>query len=72
MSEEQEKVIGGFYIPDTAQQKSKEALVISVGSEITNIKDGDTVILGRDEGDNVKVDGKSMKIVSYDNILAVK
>ncbi|MCS7216073.1 MAG: co-chaperone GroES, partial [Thermodesulfovibrio sp.] len=43
-SEELEKTPGGIYVPDVAKEKPQKGVVIEVGSEVKEVKVGDTVL----------------------------
>jgi chaperonin GroES len=77
---EQDKTSGGLLIPDHAREKPLEAHVIAVGSgkrlddgtihELT-VKAGDTILIGKYSGSEIKLDGKDHIIVSEDDVLAI-
>jgi len=76
----QEKTAGGLIIPDNAREKPLEALVISVGSgkilesgatQALSVKAGDTVLIGKYSGSEVKLDGEDHIILREDDILAI-
>ncbi len=71
---------GGIVLPDTAKEKPQEAKVIAVGSGkmLTSgkvvppdVKAGDTILFGKYTGNEVKVNGKELRIINQDDILAV-
>lgn len=71
---------GGIIIPDSAQEKPQEGKVIAVGTGkidengkkvAFNVKVGDTVLMPKYGGTEVKVDGKEYQIMREDDILAV-
>jgi len=77
---EQGKTAGGLYIPDTAKEKPLEALVIAVGSgkvlesgetRAPAVKVGDTVLIGKYSGSEVKLEGEDHIILREDDILAI-
>jgi len=77
---EGQKTAGGLYIPDTAEEKPMEALVISVGNgkvvengtvQALSVKPGDRVLIGKYSGSEVKLDGKDHIILREDDILAI-
>jgi chaperonin GroES len=77
---EEEKTIGGIIIPDTAKEKPVEATVVAVGNgkvledgsvRKLDVKRGDTVLIGKYGGSEVKVDGEEHVIVREDDILCV-
>lgn len=62
----------GLYIPNTpGREKPMQGTVVAVGPDIdpTFIKPGDQVIFGRYAGDDLKYDGKDIKILSADSVL---
>ena len=71
---------GGIIIPDSAQEKPQEGKVIAVGTGklddkgkkiAFNVKVGDTVLLPKYGGTEVKMDGKVFQIMREEDILAV-
>ncbi len=49
-SEELEKTPGGIYVPDVAKEKPQKGEVIAVGSEVKEVKVGDTVLFDKYAG----------------------
>jgi chaperonin GroES len=78
--EEEKKSAGGIIIPDQAAEKPLKAEVIAVGpGKITDdgklqapdVKKGDTVLIGKYSGTEVKVDGEDLVVLREDDIMAV-
>lgn len=78
--EQDEKTAGGIIIPDTAQEKPSEGVVVSVGSgkrgedgEIIalDVKAGDKVLFGKWSGTEIKVDGEDLLIMQESDIMGV-
>lgn len=78
--EEEKKSAGGILIPDSAAEKPLKAEVIAVGPGKTTddgklqapaVKAGDTVLIGKYSGTEVKVDGDDLVVLREDDILAV-
>ena len=76
---EEDKTSGGLFIPDTAEEKPLQALVIAVGTgkildsgktHALSVKAGDKVLIGKYSGSEVKLDGKDHIILREDDILA--
>ncbi len=76
--EQQKK--GGIIIPDTAKEKPMEGRVIAVGSGRLEkdgkrvpleVKVGDTVLLGKYSGTEIKIDDEEHVIVREDEVLGV-
>ena len=71
---------GGIIIPDTAQEKPMESLVVAVGPGKTGddgkkvpieVKKGDHVLVSKYGGTEIKLEGKNHRILNSDDILAV-
>jgi chaperonin GroES len=79
-SESKEQVRGGIIIPDTAKEKPQEAEVVAVGEGKFNeagnrmkldVKKGDTVLIGKYSGTEIKIDGVEYTILREDEVLAI-
>jgi chaperonin GroES len=75
-----EQMRGGIIIPDTAKEKPQEAEVVAVGPgkiqddgsrAPMDVKAGDTVLIGKYSGSEIKVGDDDLVIVREDEILAV-
>jgi len=75
-----EQVRGGIIIPDTAKEKPQEAEVVAVGEGKFNdegkrmkldVKAGDTVLIGKYSGTDIKIDDVEYTILREDEVLAV-
>jgi chaperonin GroES len=78
--EEQDKKVGGIIIPDTAKEKPQQAEVVAVGSGRVldngktvplTVKAGDTVLVGKWSGTDVKIDGEEYLILKEDEVLGI-
>ncbi len=69
--EAQTKTASGLYIPGGAQEKSKVAKIVAVGSAVANYKVGDKIIYKNEyEATNVKVDKEDFIIIYSKNVIA--
>jgi len=77
---ESEVTKGGIIIPDTAKEKPQEGKVIAIGTGKRdekgtmipfNVKVGDTVLMPKYGGTEVKIDDKEFQIVREEDILGV-
>lgn len=67
-----EKTAGGIVIPQTAQEKTQEGIVESVGdSPDIKVKKGDVVIYDKYAGTQIKIDEIEYLILKNEDILAV-
>ncbi len=76
---EAEAIVGGIVIPDTAKEKPQEGEVVAVGTcklvdgkpADFNVKVGDTVLLPKYGGTEVKINGEKFQLIREDDILAI-
>ena len=70
----------GIVIPDTAKEKPQEAQVIAVGEGKFNdegkrikldVKKGDTVLIGKYSGTEIKIEDTEYTILREDEVLAI-
>lgn len=73
ISEGEQKTSGGIYIPQTAQEKTQEGVVLAVGDDkdAIKVKVKDHVMYDKYAGTTVKVDGEEQLIVKASDILAI-
>lgn len=78
--EEKEQTRGGLIIPDSAREKPQEATVIALGSghrdkdgKLTpfEVKVGDTVLVSKYGGSEVKLDDRKYTLIREDDILGL-
>jgi chaperonin GroES len=75
-----EQIRGGIIIPDTAKEKPQEAEVVAVGDGKLdengkrlpmNVKKGETVLIGKYSGQDIKINDVEHTILREDEILAI-
>ena len=82
LEEEEEKTVGGIYIPDTAREKPQRGKVVAVGAgRLTedgkrlpmDVKVGDEVLFGKYAGSDVPktIDGVEYLVIKEDEIYAI-
>ena len=78
--EQEEKTSGGIIIPDTAQEKPSEGVIVSVGSGVRNkdgelvaldVKKGNKVLFGKWSGTEIKVNGEDLLIMKESDIMGI-
>ncbi len=63
---------GGLYIPETVEENgSVEAHVLNIGRDVKDVNTGDTVLVPRYGGLEIKVDEETLVIFQADEILGV-
>jgi len=77
---EEEKTKGGIIIPDTAQEKPQEGVVVAVGKGAIgddneriplDVKVKDKVLFGKWGGTEVTIDGEELLIMKESDIMGV-
>jgi len=78
--DEQEVKKGGIIIPDTAKEKPQEGKVVALGTGKLDdngkkvdftVKKGDTVLISKYGGTEIKIDGDTYLIMREDDILGI-
>jgi chaperonin GroES len=69
--EEVERTAGGIYVPDVAKEKPQKGTVDAVGSEVKEVKVGDTVLFDKYSGSKVKVNDTEYLIVKEEDLLGI-
>lgn len=73
VEESEQRTAGGIFIPETAQEKTQQGVVVAVGDDedAINVKAKDRVMYDKYAGTSVKVDGADHLIVKASDILAI-
>ena len=77
--EEKDQTVGGIIIPDSAKEKPMQGKVIAVGKKTDkdgkevkfDVKKGDTVLLPKYGGTEVKINDKKLQLVREEDLLGV-
>lgn len=77
--EPEEKTASGIILPESAQEKPAQGTVLSVGDPIIEmgreilppVKIGQKVIFKKWGGDEIKISGKELKLVKFDDLMAI-
>lgn len=79
-SDAETKTISGIILPESAQEKPAQGMVVACGDEMVMengksvkcpVKVGDKVVYKKWGGDEIKMDGKELKIVKFDDLMAI-
>ena len=67
------KTAGGIIIPNSAQEKPQEGVVVAVGNgkRLDDVKKGARILFGKSSGSEVQLDGDDHLILREDEILGV-
>lgn len=79
-AEAQSTTASGIILPESAQERPAIGTVISTGEDIvlesgkavaSPVKVGDKVFYKKWGGDEIKIDGKELKLVKFDDLMAI-
>ncbi len=79
-SSAESRTASGIILPESAQEKPAQGIVLSVGDDMVfdngkvlkaSVKPGDKVVYKKWGGDEIKVDGKELKLVKFDDLMAI-
>ena len=79
-SEAESKTASGIILPESAQEKPAQGKVIACGDDMVMengktlkcpVKVGDTIVYKKWGGDEIKVSGKELKLVKFDDLMAI-
>jgi len=73
------KTASGILLPDTADEKPQEGKVIACGDDIQEegktikcpVKVGDKVVYKKWGGNELKVEGKELLLIKFDDLMAI-
>lgn len=75
--EKENVTASGIVLPDTAKEESNTAEVIAVSEDLKNseeiqcdVKEGDRVIYSKYAGNEVEIEGESVIVIKYQDLLA--
>ena len=69
--EEANTTASGIIIPDNAKEKPNRAEVVAIGSEVEDVKVGDTVVYGKYSGTELVLDGSDYIVLELSDVLGV-
>jgi len=75
----EEKTPSGIVLPDTAEEKPQEGVILARGPDAIEdgkkiscpVKVGDTVVYKKWGGNEIKVDGKELLLLKFEDLMAV-
>ncbi|WP_072680057.1 co-chaperone GroES [Arcobacter sp. LA11] len=70
-TEVEEKTASGIILVDSAKEKPNTAIVKAVGSEVTELKEGDTVVFEQFRGTELTLQGEDYLVLDLENIIGV-
>ena len=70
-TEVEEKTASGIILVDSAKEKPNTAIVKAVGSEVTELKEGDTIVFEQFRGTEFTLNGEDFLVLDLENIIGV-
>ncbi len=79
-SEAQSSTASGIILPESAQEKPAQGIVLACGDDMVMdngkvvkcpVKVGEKVVYKKWGGDEIKVEGKELKLVKFDDLMAI-
>ncbi|MFK2823515.1 MULTISPECIES: co-chaperone GroES [Arcobacter] len=70
-TEVEEKTASGIILVDSAKEKPNTAIVKAIGSEVTELKEGDTIVFEQFRGTEFTLDGEDYLVLDIENIIGV-
>ena len=70
-TEVEEKTASGIILVDSAKEKPNTAVVQAIGSEVTELNVGDTIIFEQFRGTELSLQGEDYLVIDIENIIGV-
>ncbi|AXH11554.1 co-chaperone GroES [Halarcobacter bivalviorum] len=70
-TEVEEKTASGIILVDSAKEKPNTAKVIAVGSEVSELKEGDIIVFEQYRGSELSLEGEDYLVLDIENIIGV-
>ncbi len=70
-TEVEEKTASGIILVDSAKEKPNTAIVKAISSEVTELKEGDTVVFEQFRGTEISLQGEDYLVLDVENIIGV-
>lgn len=68
---EPEKTASGLYIPDAAKEKPQKGTIEAIGSEVKDVKVGETILFDKYSGSKINIEDEEFLIIKEEDILGV-
>ena len=70
-TEVEEKTASGIILVDSAKEKPNTAKVIAVGSEVSELKEGDIFVFEQFRGTELSLEGEDYLVLDIENVIGV-
>lgn len=69
--EEETTTASGIIIPDNAKEKPSRGKVLAIGSDVEEVKEGDTVVFGKYSGTELVLEDKEYLVLEVSDVLGI-
>ncbi len=70
-TEAEEKTASGIILVDSAKEKPNTAVVEAIGTDVTELKVGDTIVFEQFRGTEFSLEGEDYLVLEIENIIGV-
>jgi len=70
-TEVEEKTASGIILVDSAKEKPNTAVVKAIGADVTELKEGDTIVFEQFRGVELSLQGEDYLVLDIENIIGV-
>ncbi|MGB0990206.1 co-chaperone GroES [Arcobacter sp. F155] len=70
-TEVEEKTASGIILVDSAKEKPNTAKVVAVGSEVSELKEGDIIVFEQFRGTELSLEGEDYLVLDIENVIGV-
>jgi chaperonin GroES len=70
-TEVEAKTASGIILVDSAKEKPNTATVVAIGSEVTELKEGDSIVFENFRGTELTLEGVDYLILDIENVMGV-
>ncbi|GGD44527.1 10 kDa chaperonin [Malaciobacter pacificus] len=67
----EEKTASGIILVDSAKEKPNTAVVKAIGTDVTELKEGDTIVFEQYRGTEFTLEGEDYLVLEIENIIGV-
>lgn len=66
-----DEVVGGIFLSEKAREVKNSGKVIATGAETRDVKVGDNVLFGKNDGNKVTIEGNDYLLMSETQVYAI-
>ncbi|RXJ90272.1 co-chaperone GroES [Arcobacter sp. CECT 8983] len=70
-TEVEEKTASGIILVDSAKEKPNTAKVVAIGSEVSELKEGDIIVFEQFRGTELSLEGEDYLVLDIENVIGV-